>query len=102
MAAMNNKETAPERSNLNCTATNKAAIDKHTHNADKVHKVIARLIQRVRLARFNISDWLLLRMRSAVISLKRRLRSTARPKRLVSTPSIEPIPVSKKTGATAC
>ena len=82
------------------TSTKRDPIEIHTLKADIVIKVMALLIQVVRLiimlsslkyAFFSFKD----------ISLMMRARSTALPNRLTSTDSIEPMPVIKKTGATA-
>src|SRR5574343_450241 len=85
----------------NATEININAIDRQTDNADRVHKVMERRIQRILAAIVSISTASGMLMDSLDISFKGRNRSTARPKRLVITPISEPMPVIKNTGATA-
>ena len=80
------------------TETNKLAIDTQASNAPNVAKPIA---TRKQVMHFTVNSHLCSWHFSGAKALTMLARSIARPKRPTITFKIEPIPVSKKTGATA-
>ena len=100
IATMNMMETIRDGFMSTTAPINKAAMTIETNKADAVHSVIDQCTQTARTVKiFSSRAWL--GGSDSAVSVNTLNLSTRRPSLPVSTLKIAPIPVSKKTGATA-
>ena len=99
IAKINKGATKCEGSRLRSYPINKATITVATNKAETVHRVIDQCTHTARFDNKRISCRFLGEWESR--SINTRYRSTTRPSLTARTDKIAPMPVSKKTGATA-